>query len=154
MVLVKDASGNGAKQPMDTDEHKRPRGFVPIGVFFLFGATMAGYAAATLLNPGTRLDGLWVLNKTGHAQLLSLGKGAGLGFAVLSALLCAAAVGWFRRRHWGWLLGTTIIAINALGDLINGIRGEPLKGAVGVAIAGLLLFYMTRSEVRNYFTHH
>jgi hypothetical protein len=139
---------------MDTDEHKRPRGFVPIGVFFLFGATMAGYAAATLLNPGTRLDGLWVLNKTGHAQLLSLGKGAGLGFAVLSALLCAAAVGWFRRRHWGWLLGTTIIAINALGDLINGIRGEPLKGAVGVAIAGLLLFYMTRSEVRNYFTHH
>jgi hypothetical protein len=165
MVLVKDASGNGAdgrprpsskgtKQPMDTDEHKRPRGFVPIGVFFLFGATMAGYAAATLLNPGTRLDGLWVLNKTGHAQLLSLGKGAGLGFAVLSALLCAAAVGWFRRRHLGWLLGTTIIAINALGDLINGIRGEPLKGAVGVAIAGLLLFYMTRSEVRNYFTHH
>jgi len=139
---------------MDTAEHKRPRGFVPIGVFFLFGATMAGYAAATLLNPGTILDGLWVLNKTGHAQLLSLGKGAGLGFAVLSALLCAAAVGWFRRRYWGWLLGTTIIAINALGDLINGVRGEPLKGAVGVVIAGLLLFYMARSEVRNYFTHH
>jgi len=137
---------------MDTDEHKRPRGFVPIGVFFLFGATMAAYAAATLLNPGTILDGLWALNKTGHAQLLSVGKSAGLGFMVLSALLCAAAVGWFRRRYWGWALGATIIAINALGDLINGIRGEPLKGAVGVVIAGLLLFYMTRSGVRNYFT--
>ena len=112
---------------------------------------MAAFAAATLLKPGTVLDRLWALNKTGHSQLLSLGKGAGIGFAVLSALLCAAAVGWFRRRYWGWVLGTTIIAINAAGDLVNGVMGERLKGAVGVAIAGLLLFYMTRSRVRNYF---
>ena len=112
---------------------------------------MAAYAAVTLLKPGTVLDGLWVLNKTGHAQLASLGKGFGLCFAGLSASLWAAAVGWFRRRYWGWVLGTTIIAINAAGDFINGVRGEWLKGAVGVAIAGLLLFYMTRSGVRNYF---
>jgi hypothetical protein len=151
MVLVKDASGNSRGGQMGTDEHKGPRSFVPIGVFFLFGATMAGYAAATLLNPGTTLDGLWVLNKTGHVQLLSMGKSAGLGFMVLSALLCTAAVGWFRRRYWGWLLGTTIIAINAAGDIVNGLRGEPLKGAVGVVIAGLLLFCMTRSGVRSYF---
>jgi hypothetical protein len=136
---------------MGTEEDQRPRRFVPIGVFFLFGATMAAYAAVTLLKPGTVLDRLWALNKTGHAQLASLGKGAGLGFVVLSALLCAAAVGWFQRRYWGWVLGTTIIALNAAGDLINGVMGEWLKGAVGVAIAGLLLIYMTRSEVRNYF---
>src|ERR1019366_9067821 len=135
---------------MDTEEDQRPRGFVPIGVFFLFGATMAAYAAITLLEPGTLLDRLWVLNKTGHAQLASLGKGAGLGFVVLSALLCAAAVAWFQRRYWGWILGVTIIAINAAGDLSNGMVGDWLKGAVGVAIAGLLLFYMARSGVRNY----
>jgi hypothetical protein len=91
------------------------------------------------------------LNKAGHAQLASLGKGAGLGFVVLSALLCAAAVGWFQRSYWGWVLGVTIIGINATGDLINGAMGEWLKGAVGLAIAGLLLIYMTRSGVRNYF---
>jgi hypothetical protein len=136
---------------MGGNEHNRPWGFAAIGVFFLFGAIMAAFAAATLLKPGTVLDRLWALNKTGHSQLLSLGKGAGIGFAVLSALLCAAAVGWFRRRYWGWVLGTTIIAINAAGDLVNGVMGERLKGAVGVAIAGLLLFYMTRSRVRNYF---
>ncbi len=136
---------------METDKRNRPRGFVPIGIFFLFGAAMAAYAAVTLLKPGTVLDGLWVLNKTGHAQLVALGKGAGLGFMVLSASLCAASIGWFRRRHWGWILGTTIIAINAAGDLINGAMGEWLKGAVGVGIAGLLLFYMMRSGVRNYF---
>ena len=122
-----------------------------MGAFFLFGATMAAYAAVTLLKPGTILDRLWVLNETGHAELASLGGGAGLGFVVLSALLCTAAVGWFRRRYWGWVLGTAIIAINAVGDLINGVMGEWLKGAVGVVIAGLLLFYLTGSGVRNHF---
>jgi len=65
-----------------------------------------------------------------------------------------AAVGWFRRRYWGWVLGVTIIAINALGDIVNLVRGEGLKGAVGVAIAGLLLIYMTRPGVRSYFRAH
>ena len=137
---------------MDATEPKRPRGFAAIGTFFLFSATMAAYAAATLLNPGTVLDRLWALNKTGHAQLAALGKGVGLGFVVLSVLLCAASVGWFRRRYWGWFLGTAIIAINAAGDLVNLAMGEHWKGAVGVTIAGLLLFYITRREVRDYFS--
>jgi hypothetical protein len=136
---------------MDTEEHQSPRGFVLLGAFFLFGATMAAYAAVTLIKPGTALDSLWVLNKTGHAQLASLGKAVGLGFAALSTLMFAAAFGWFRRYYWGWVLGTTIIGVNAAGDLLNFTRGEHLKGAVGVAIAGLLLIYMTRSGVRNYF---
>ena len=136
---------------MGSDEDQRPRGFVPMGIFFLFGAIMAAYAAVTLLKPGTVLDRLWALNKTGHVQLATLGKGAGLGFAVLSALMCSAAGGWFRRRSWGWVLGTTIIAINAAGDLVNLTVGEHLKGASGVTIAGLLLIYMTRLRVRSYF---
>jgi hypothetical protein len=137
---------------MGTEEDERPRGFVPIGVFFLFGGTMAAYAAVTLLKPGTVLDRLWAVNETGHVQLATMGKSAGLIFVVLSALMFTTAIGWFHRRYWGWFLGTAIVAINATGDLINGVMGEWLKGSVGVAIAGLLLFYMTTSAVRNYFT--
>jgi hypothetical protein len=136
---------------MDSAEHDQPHGFVPIGVFFAFGAAMAAYAAVTLLKPGTILDALWALNKRGHAGLVLLGRGAVLLFAVLSMLLGLAAVGWLRRKSWGWMLGVTIIAINAAGDLINGVLGDWLKGGVGVAIAGLLLIYMTRARVRNYF---
>jgi len=120
-------------------------------MFFAFGATMAAYAALTLLKPGTLLDALWAVNQRGHAGLALLGRGAVLLFAVLSVLLGLAAVGWFRRKYWGWVLGVAIIAINATGDLLNLMAGERLKGAVGVAIAGLLLFYMTRSGVRKYF---
>ncbi len=136
---------------MSLVEPPRPRGFAPIGMFFAFGATMAAYAALTLLKPGTLLDALWAVNQRGHAGLALLGRGAVLLFAVLSVLLGLAAVGWFRRKYWGWVLGVAIIAINATGDLLNLMAGERLKGAVGVAIAGLLLFYMTRSGVRKYF---
>src|SRR5579862_8921429 len=126
----------------------RPRGFIPIGGFFLFGATMAAYAAITLLNPGSALDAPWALNKTGHHQLIALGKPAAVGFAVLSVLMCGAALGWFRRRYWGWVLGTSIIAINAAGDLINGARGEWLKGSVGVVIAGIAVLHDATESAR------
>jgi hypothetical protein len=136
---------------MDSDAPNRPRGFAAIGAFFVFGATMAAYAAVTLLMPGTFLDALWVLNKRGHAGLILLGRGAVFPFAALSVLLGLAALGWFRRKRWGWMLGVTIIALHAAGDLINGVMGEWLKGAFGVAIAGLLLIYMTRGRVRSHF---
>jgi hypothetical protein len=129
-----------------------PQGFIWIGAFFGFGATMAAYAAVTLLRPGTFLDALWALNKPGHAGLATVGRSAGYLFIVLSALLALAVAGWFRRRRWGWMLGIAIIAINMAGDIVNVFLGEGLKGAAGVAIAGILLIYMTRAGVRNYFT--
>ena len=134
-----------------SSETARPRGFLPIGIFFIFGATMAAYAAITLLVPGTFLDALWALNQRGHEGMRALGRLGALPFIVLTVALAQAAVGWFRRRRWGWVLGTSIIAINAVGDLVNLAIGEQLKGTVGLVIAGLLLVYLTRPRVRNYF---
>jgi hypothetical protein len=134
-----------------TSETARPRGFLPIGIFFIFGATMAAYAALTLLFPGTFLDALWALNHRGHEGLSALGHLGAIPFAVLSPMLALAAVGWFRRRRWGWVVGITIIAINMAGDLGQIVFGERWKGAVGVVIAGMLLIYMTRARVRNHF---
>ena len=114
---------------------------------------MATFAATTLLNPGTFLDRAWALNPTAHSQLMPVARIAGVGFVILAMVLLLAGVGWFRRRYWGWVLGTSVIAVNMLGDLINGLRGEWLKGAVGVVFAGLLLFYLTRPGVRDNFQH-
>lgn len=137
---------------MNATSEKRPAGFLPIGIFFFFGATMATYAAITLAIPGTILDAAWKLNPEGHAQLASLGRIMAVPFLVLAAALFVAGLGWFRRRRWGWVLGVALIAINLTGDIFNLVfRGELLKGAVGVAVAGLLLTYMTRASVRNYF---
>lgn len=48
---------------MDVPSHQAPTGFLAIGIFLFFGATMASLAATTLLWPGTALDRLWVLNR-------------------------------------------------------------------------------------------
>jgi len=133
------------------DPNNKPFGYTAIGVFLFFGATMASYAAFTLAFPGTSLDRAWMLNPEAHEQLATLGRVLAFPFLFLALALFLAGLGWFRRRRWGWALAVVIISINLLGDFFNALRGEWLKGATGVAIAGLLLIYMTRPGVRSYF---
>ena len=130
---------------------KSPRGLTAVGIFLCFGATMATFAATTLLWPGTRLDRAWELNQTAHRQLAPYGAFAGLLFLLLSAALLASAIGWFKRRRWGWMLAVVIIAVQAGGDLVNAVRGDLVKGAVGVAIAGAMLGYLLQPAVRMAF---
>jgi len=69
----------------------------------------------------------------------------------LSAALVAAGVGWFRRRVWGWKLAVAIIATQVLGDLVNLLRADFVRGGAGVTIAGVLLLYLLRRDVRTVF---
>ncbi|HWO38338.1 MAG TPA: hypothetical protein VNO32_56930, partial [Candidatus Acidoferrum sp.] len=71
---------------------------------------------------------------------------------LLGATLTSAAIGWFRRRLWGWRLGVAIIATQVLGDVINCIRGDWVRGGVGVVIAGALLLFLLRSKVKDIFS--
>ena len=112
---------------------------------------MASLAAVTLTFPGTALDRAWRLNPVAYAQLSPLGTPIGIVFFLLAAALAAAATGWVRRRRWGWILAVIIITTQVVGDLVNLLRGDVLRGAVGVTIAGALLFYMTRPRVRAAF---
>jgi hypothetical protein len=129
-----------------------PRGKTAIGIFLLFGAVMASLAGATLLWRGTAFDRMWTLNPRAHEELAPLGKVVGIPFLVLGVLLAVACLGWFKRRVWGWRLAVAIIAIQVLGDLVNAIRGDVVRGGVGFVIAGGLLVYLLRPEVRAAFT--
>jgi hypothetical protein len=122
-----------------------------MAVFLVFGATMATLAGITLLFPGSFLDPIWRLNPEAGDQLRQLGRGVGIAFLGLGAAMVAAAIGWIKGRFWGWALAVIIIASQVLGDLVNAVRGEWLKGAVGVAIAGALLAYLLRPNVRRAF---
>jgi hypothetical protein len=125
--------------------------FTAIGVFLFFGTAMASLAAITLIWRGTVLDRIWVLNPRGSQQLAPFGKLAGISFLVLAAVLALAGVGWFRRRLWGWRLCVAIIVTQVLGDLVNCLRGDFLRGGVGFAIAGALLIYLLRPKIRTCF---
>jgi len=130
---------------------RRTAGFVPIGIFFFFGATMATYAAVTLAFPGTLLDQAWKLNPEGHAGLTRFGRIMGMPFLCLGAAMLFAGLGWFRREYEGWKLGVLLIAINLAANIYELVFRRQWKSGVGALIGGLLLIYMTRTSVKNYF---
>jgi hypothetical protein len=129
----------------------RPRGFTAIGVFLFFGAIMASLAATTLLWRGTPLDRLWALNPMAYKQLAPLGRMFGILFLLLGAALATAAIGWFRRRLWGWRLAVAIITTQVLGDVVNCVRGDWLRGGTGAIIAGALLLFLLQLRIRAAF---
>jgi hypothetical protein len=126
-------------------------GFTAVGIFLFFGASMASLAATTLLWRGTALDRLWALNPIAYKQLVPLGSTVGIFFLMLGAALTTAGIGWFRRRLWGWRLAVAIIATQVLGDAVNCVRGDLLRGGTGVIIAGALLLFLLQPKIRATF---
>ena len=126
-------------------------GFTGVGILLFFGAIMASLAATTLLWRGTAFDRLWALNPIAYKQLAPSGGAVGILFLLLGVALAATGLGWFRRRLWGWRLAVVIIATQVLGDVVNCIRGDFLRGGTGVIIAGTLLLYLLQSKVRAAF---
>jgi hypothetical protein len=131
--------------------HQSSRALTAIGVFLFFGAVMACFAGTTLLWRGTVLDRMWMLNSAAYQQLVPFGAMAGLLFLLLGAALAVAGTGWFKRRLWGWRLAVFIIFTQVLGDLVNVLRGDAVRGAIGFTIVVGLLFYLLRPEVRAAF---
>ena len=150
LAYIRKMSDNerGVHEAMDA---VKPSGFAAVGIFLFFGATMASLAAITLLWRGTSLDRIWRLNPGAYRQLAPLGRSVGGLFLLLGLALAAAGSGWFRRRLWGWRLAIAIVAIQIVGDIINCIRGDWLRGGIGVVIAGALLLFLLRSTVRKAF---
>ena len=112
---------------------------------------MASLAAATLLWRGSALDRIWALNPIAYKQLAPLGRTVGILFLLLVAALTTAGIGWFRRRLWGWRLAVVIIATQVLGDVVNCVRGDLLRGGLGVIIAGALLLFLLQPKIRATF---
>jgi hypothetical protein len=126
-------------------------GFTAMGIFLFFGAVMASLAAITLLWRGTALDRLWSLNPTAYKQLAPLGRLVGVLFLAIGAALFTAGIGWFRRRLWGWRLATAIIATQVLGDVVNCVRGDWLRGGIGVVIASALFLFLLQPRIKATF---
>jgi hypothetical protein len=124
---------------------------IGIGLFLVFGGVMAALAGTMLIWPGTGLDRLWSLNESAHAELLRCGSYIGLVFWALSITLIAAAIGWSTQRVWGFRLTVAVLCTQVVGHLVNLARGDLLRGIAGILIAGVLLLYLLRSEIRTVF---
>jgi hypothetical protein len=109
------------------------------GVFLVFGCCMAALAGTMLVWPGTVLDKVWTLNQPAHKALAPAGNFLGPLFFLLSVSLAIAVVGWFKHRVWDWRMTVLIISTQVIGDFVNLMRGDLLRGGTGLVIASALL---------------
>ena len=142
---------NNDRTGLDLAIRPKTPGFTAIGICLFLGAVMASLAGTTLLWRGTALDRLWALNPTAYKQLAPLGGIVGIFFLVLGAALITAGIGWFRRRLWGWRLALVIVSTQVLGDVVNCVRGDWLRGGTGAIIAGALLLFLLQPRIRATF---
>ena len=128
----------------------RPRGVTALSIFFAFGAAMSFTAAVALLFPGGFLEPVWRLNPRAREGFASIGSWAiGLMFAVFAACIFSA-IGLWRGRRWGHRSAATVLTINVLGDMANGIFGGDPRAFIGVPIGLALLAYLRTRRVRSF----
>jgi hypothetical protein len=129
-------------------QRKSHTGITAMGIFLFLGATMASLAGVTLIWRGTILDRMWAINAPAYRQLAPFGKTVGIPLLLLGATMAVVGTAWFKRRVWGWRLAVAIIATQVFGDLVNAFMGDLVRGGVGFVIAGALLVYLLRPQVR------
>jgi hypothetical protein len=123
-----------------------------LAALFILGTCASAYAAVTLAWPGTALDFAWMVNPEGHDALRSLGALAIVGMAALSVTMTITAVGFIALRRWAWWLAVVGLVVNATGDLLTAVAtGEP-RTLIGVPVAGLIVWWLTRRDVRSRFS--
>jgi hypothetical protein len=124
-----------------------------VGVFSLLAAAIALAAGTTLLWPGGPLDIIWAIRRDDtHAKMLALGWPVGAGLWVVAAVGIACAIGSLQLRRWAWWIAAAAMGANILSDLVRLAMGGVFEGLVGVVIAGLILFWLTRPSVRTQFS--
>jgi len=121
-----------------------PIGMKLLALFFMFGTCMCGLTIALLLFPSGVLDSLWRLNPEAHAAFQRMGRLSILLMAVVGIACTSAAIGLARNARWGRWLGILILVVNLVGDLTNAFVRHDLRTLIGVPIAGVMIFYLTR----------
>ncbi len=130
----------------------RPIGIAALSAFFCFGTIASGLSSISLLTPGGPLEPMWELNPRAHDAFVTIGITAPLLLGVVSVACGAAAYGLAYGRRWGYKLGVALLLVNLFGDAIHVIAGLEVRAAVGIPIVALLLWYLSSTNVRRYFS--
>jgi hypothetical protein len=149
----------------------RPTGVTILGLLFVIGgafallggiATFAAIPFAANMIPNAVNNGL-ELNGSPltPSQRSALIEGSGPILTALGAILIplgiaslAVAYGLFKARKWAWsiavVLSAILFAINVI-SLATGNTSAITSAVVGMAINAIVLYYLSRRNVRQYF---
>jgi hypothetical protein len=130
---------------------RRPWTVTFLSIFFGLGALISATSLIALATPGGFLEPMWGLNPRAREQFASMGSWSLVLMGVVSATCLAAAVGLWRGRRIGYILGLTLLTVSLLGDLANAVLGLEPRAWVGVPVAALFLAVLATGRARAFF---
>ena len=127
-------------------ERKRlPVGIVLLVVFFAAGALICALIMLALAFPGGVFEWVWTLRPDARQGFDEFGQWSIALMATVGASCGLAAFGLARRAEWGRRIAIGVLTVNLIGDMFNVVFRGDLRTLIGVPIAGLMLWYLTRS---------
>ena len=122
-----------------------------LGVFFALATLILVSVSTALFFPGTAAEIVWKAYEARRAMLMPYRVWLAPGFLALAMAMASASSGCFSRRSWGRHLAIAIFAVNGAGDVVQLALGNIVEGAIGVVAAGLLIFWLSRTSVKEAF---
>jgi hypothetical protein len=128
---------------------KRPLGIVIVAIIMFFASLTALIVGISLLLSGTALDVLWTLNPAATG-LTSMGTILGIFLLFICIITLFTGIGLLKGLKWAWRIIVIIFILNGIGDVFRVALGG-IEGLIGILIAAVFLFYLTRPEVKKFF---
>jgi hypothetical protein len=138
-----------AREPRSTPPH--PWTVTALSLFFGFGTLMSFLSFVALLFPGGFLEPMWRLNPRARENFATMGLWGPLLMLVVSFACASAAIGLWRGKRFGYVLGLTLLIVSLLGDLANAVLGIEPRAWIGVPIAALLIWVLATGRARAFF---
>jgi hypothetical protein len=130
----------------------RPLGISFVSVLVFLIAIISLVVGISLFVTGTPLDLLWTIKASLSPSIRGTltGNIFGIFLLLLGAVLMVSGYGMLRGNKIAWWAVIIIFGVNAIGDLVSLIMGN-INSISGIIIVGILIVYLTRPNVRNYF---
>lgn len=130
----------------------RPTGITVVSILVFVVAVISLVVGMSMFIMGTPLDLIWTIKASLSSSIrgTTLGIILGIFLILLGMVLLASGYGLLKGNRIAWWAVVVIFGVNALGDLISVIMGN-IESIFGVIIVGILLVYLTRTHIQNYF---
>ncbi len=131
---------------------ERPTGVTVLAILDIVGGVLSLLLGLvfTVLGPTVLLP----LLLKAHARLPPAFVAAigilGLIFIVSGVISIVIGWGLLKGKGWSWWLTVIFAVLGIIGSAINLVMGN-IGGIVGLIIDGIILYYMTRPHVKEYF---
>lgn len=122
-------------------------------MFFAAGGLISFTSCISLLFPGSFLEPMWRLNPRAREAFQGMSGNAIILLGVVCIACTSAAIGLWGGKKWGYLIALSLLIVNLLGDTANVLLGIEPRAVIGIPIVMLLLFYLSRRSIREFFNH-